>query len=422
MENSFLQSYKTYSEGNESHPNFHMWCALVALSSACSRRVWVPQGYYNVYANLYVVLVGPPASRKTTAMSICKKLLRELKNVPFSAEATTKEALIRQMADNQDTFTNPSTGHKIQYAPITVCVTELSQFLAASKENMVDFLTTVWDQDFYDYKTKNKPEGGRNVDEIFGPYLNLLGCTTPSWISNYLKQDVISGGFSRRAVFVYQDTRDRRITFPAITQQMADAWANVQRISKRIQTLKGEFKWHGAAVDFYDHWYQTHTIKNDPSLLGYYDSKQILVIKIAMLFALSERQELVLRQDDIQAAMDVLELTEVNMTKVFQGVGRNELAMTIAVFQETIARYGGRVSDKALRKDTYSLVNEQEFAEVTNHLVKTEAWARATVKDEPWFVTAGLSARLKLGAGSPPQDGTTGTKDSSAGLTDSGVP
>lgn len=394
---SFLQSYKVYSEGNESHPNFHMWCAMVALSSICSRKVWVPQGYYNVYANLYVVLVGPPASRKTTAMSICKKLLRELKNIPFSAEATTKEALIRTMADGQTDFVNPATGHKIQYAPITVCVTELSQFLAASKENMVDFLTTVWDQDFYDYKTKGKGADGqgRNSDEIFGPYLNLLGCTTPSWISSYLKQDVISGGFSRRALFVYQDTRDRRITFPTITKPMADAWATVHLLSKRIQALAGEFKWHGEAIEFYDHWYQTHTIKQDPSLVGYYDSKQILVIKLAMLFALSERQELLLRQEDFECAMSLLEMTEQNMLRVFEGVGRNELAMAQAVFQESINRAGGIISDRQLRRDTFSLVNAGEYTEVVAYLLKTEQWFYATKGSEEFYLTPAAQAKAR---------------------------
>lgn len=410
METSFLQSYKTYSEGNESHPNFHMWCAMIALSSIASRRVWVPQGYYNVYANLYIVLVGPPASRKTTAMSICKKLLRELKNIPFSAEATTKEALIREMADNQRAFQNPKTGHPIQYAPITVCVTELSQFLAASKENMVDFLTTVWDQDFYDYKTKNKgPNGERNSDEIFGPYLNLLGCTTPSWISSYLKQDVISGGFSRRAIFVYQDTRDRRITFPEITPTMSGAWENVKRISKRIQELKGEFEWHPAAHSFYDNWYQKHTIKQDPALVGYYDSKQILVIKIAMLFALSERQELVLKREDIENALDLLEITETNMLRVFEGVGRNELAMVQAVFHETILRNNGMISYTRLRRETFALCGEQEFSEVIKFLCETGQWRTAVKGTESFYLTVEESERRRTEGQitvKPHQDGT----------------
>lgn len=382
----------------------------------------MPQGYYNVYANLYIVLVGPPAARKSTAMSICKRLLRELKTIPFSAEATTKEALIREMADNQRTFDHPISGHKIPYAPITVCVTELSQFLSASKENMVDFLTTVWDQDFYDYKTKNKgPNGERNTDEIFGPYLNLLGCTTPSWISTYLKQDVISGGFSRRALFVYEDTRDRRITFPQITTAMAAEWENVKRISARISELRGEFKWAPDAIEYYDHWYQTHKIKQDPSLVGYYDSKQILVIKIAMLFALSERQEIILRQDDIECALELLEITERNMLRVFEGVGRNELAMTQSVFNEIILRNREAVSDKQLRRDTFSLVNQQEYDEVISYLVKTEQWCLAKAGDAVWYVTVRESERRKAAglptkqkADSPHQGGTADTQSGAA--------
>lgn len=392
---------------------------MIALSSIVSRKVWLPQGYYNVYANLYIVLVGPPASRKTTAMSICKKLLRELKDVPFSAEATTKEALIREMADNQRSFTNPASGHPIQYAPITVCVTELSQFLAASKENMVDFLTTVWDQDFYDYKTKNKgPNGERNSDEIFGPYLNLLGCTTPSWISSYLKQDVISGGFSRRAVFVYQDTRDKRITFPEITPAMATAWENILKISRRLKEIRGQFVWTDAAASFYDQWYQTHVVGQNQTLVGYYDSKHILVMKIAMLFALSERLELVLKVEDIHAAMQLLEITERNLARVFEGVGRNELAMTQSTFTEIINRSGGMISHKVLRRETFNLVNQQEYEEVIAYFLKTDQWRSGHLNGKDYFLTAEKAIEVER-MKAPPKDsagpdGTVGSGDSSS--------
>jgi len=193
---------------------------------------------------------------------------------------------------------------------------------------------------------------------------------------------------------------------------MSAAWANVLRISKLIQNLRGEFRWNGEAAAFYDEWYQKHVIKQDPALVGYYDSKQILVIKVAMLFALSERQELVLRRDDIEYAMDLLEITEKNMLRVFEGVGRNELAMVQAVFMETIVRSGGIISYATLRRDTFSLCDEQEFAEVIKYLCDTGQWKTAVKGSDSFFLTAAESARRKLGerpTGKQPPDGTGGS-------------
>lgn len=404
---SFLYNYRQFVKGNEAPENFHMWSAMIVLSSLVSRKVWVPQGYYDIYPNLYVVLVGPPASRKSTAMSIAKQILREVKGVPFSAESTTKEALIREMADNQKVFTDPGTNRAVQYAPMTICVTELSQFLSSSKENMVDFLTTVWDQNYYDYKTKNKgPNGERNEDQIFGPFLNLLACTTPSWISMYLKSDVISGGFSRRAIFVYEERSDKRITFPEITDEAKASWAECLRLAHKIKDLKGVFKWTPDAMAFYDNWYQNLKIPEGHAVVGYHDSKHSLLLKISMLFAVSERQELLMTVKDLQAGLDLLEVTEINLEKVFRGVGRNELAMAISVFQETINRSQGFISDKALRLETITLVNEAEFMQIIDHLRKTEQWFAAEGKDKNgesrvYYMTPQVAKEKKVGPYKP---------------------
>ena len=108
---SFLHNYNEFVKENEAHPTYHLFSGLVALSSIVSRRVWIAQGYFDVHPNLYVTLVGPPGNRKTTAMSVCKKLLREIGSdlVPMSAECQTKESVVKQMAENERSFTTDDT-------------------------------------------------------------------------------------------------------------------------------------------------------------------------------------------------------------------------------------------------------------------------------------------------------------------------
>jgi hypothetical protein len=365
---SFLRDYLEFTSGNEAHPVYHQYAALAALSSIVSRRVWIPQGYFDVYPNLYVVLVGPAGNRKTTALSTCKKLLRELKEIPFSAECQTKEALVLDMKEQVKTFKLTPESPPIEYHPITVCVTELSQFLGVNSLHMVDFLTTVYDQDFYDVKTKNK-----GSESIVGPYLTMIGCTTPSWITSYLKQDVISGGFSRRALFVYETEKAQRVAFPEITSEMTAAWNRVIVYSKKLLKVRGEYQWDAAAKDFYEDWYMGMKIPDSDVLQTFYESKHVQLLKIAMLVGLSESLELVMKVEYLKAGLGLLDLIEQNLDRVFSGLGRNQLNAVARQLEEMLHMAPGKALPVAIVKNQlFKEADEREIAQVVQHLQQTD--------------------------------------------------
>lgn len=358
----------TYTSGNESHPVYDQYAALVALSSIISRRVWIPQGYFNVYPNLYVVLVGPAGNRKTTAMSVCKKLLRELEDIPFSAECQTKESVVQELNGYTRTFQLSPDSPPVEYHPMTICVTELSQFLGVNSGHMVDFLTTIYDQDFYDLKTKNK---GHEI--IVGPYVTLLACTTPSWITQYLKQDVISGGFSRRAIFVYETEKSQRIAFPQITREMADAWDRVVAYSRILLNVSGEFKWEIEASRWYEDWYQNLVFPDSEVLATFYESKHIQLLKIAMLIALSESTDLVMRIPYLETALAIIDLAEENLEKVFIGIGRNELNIIARKIMEILSMSPKKaMPETVVRNALFKEANAAEIVQIMQHLAATK--------------------------------------------------
>lgn len=373
---SFLKDYMIYTAGNEAHPTYHMYSALVALSSIVSRRVWIDLGYFQKFANLYVVLVGPPGNRKTTAMSICKALMKEIGEINYSAECQTKESLSVELQSYQTSFICKAVGPApIQYAPITVCVTELSQFLGIASAHMIDFLTTIYDCNFYDLKTKNKGK-----QEITGPYLVLLGCTTPAWITSRLREDVISGGFSRRAIFVYETDKANRIAFPEVTQEAKDAWDRVVKYSRVIQNIGGPFKWASDAHRFYRDWYDTRTIPNDPTTQWYYETKHDQLLKISMLVALSERPELVLEKSHLEFSLEILALVEKNLPRVFEGLGRNELSAVATAIMDIVRLKP--IPEKRLQYMMFKDASPDEFAKILYHLEKTDQIERVKGKGE----------------------------------------
>jgi hypothetical protein len=394
---SFLRDYREYASGSEAHPTYHTFSALVALSSIVSRKVWIDMGFFNVYPNLYVILVGPAGNRKTSAMSVAKGLLRELKEkVPFSAECVTKEKLVMDIRDQERIIEGlPDTYAKQRiYTPMTIMVTELSEFLGAGGVGMINFLTTIYDQDFYDHRTKNKGDV-----LITGPFLNLLACTTPDWITAYLRTDVISGGFSRRAIFVLETGKSGRIPFPEVTSTMRAAWDRCLNHAKLLLQTKGQFKWDPEAKTFFEKWYVALKIPTDPMIVGYYETKHIQLLKISMLIALSDSTDLVLKVNHLERGLALLQLAEDNLLRVFSGMGRNILnaasqkvmdQLNMLTPQEVKHPVSKQVvsikllPEKQLRSNLWREVNGQEMDEVLKHLSDSE-------KIERWTISGGAS-------------------------------
>jgi hypothetical protein len=388
---SFLSEYREYVSGTEAHPTYHIFSSLFALSSIVSRRVWVDMGYFNVFPNIYVILVGPAGNRKTSAMTPAKNILRELK-LPFSAECVTKEKLVLDIKQSETICaalsTDPAYQRMSTYAPMAIAVTELSEFLGAGGLGMVNFLTTIYDQDFYDIRTKNK-----GSELITGPYLTLLACTTPDWITSYLRQDVISGGFSRRAIFAFETEDAGRVAFPVITPRAQEAWQKVLAYGQQLTKVSGPMVWAPGSKEWFENWYINLKMPADPTTTGYYRSKHIQLLKVATLLSLSEDTSRNLTVNNLKAALDILSMIETNLGRVFMGIGRNELnGIAVKMINcleqlppqkfnlggsEPLLRRG--CPEKRLMSMFFSDGNQQELVQVIAHLVSSGKAERVIV-------------------------------------------
>jgi hypothetical protein len=382
---SFLRDYEAVTQNNEVPRTFHLYSSLVALSSLVSGKIWLDLGLFKIRPNLYVILTGTPGVKKTTAMSVAKRLLREMKGgIPLAAECLTKEALTVDMAkatrvcDGLPKGTVPpqfkpldESGTKFMYTPMTVCVTELSQFVGSggSAGHMLDFLTTVYDEETYENKTK-----GKGTDTLPMPYLTLLACTVPDWITARLKDDVITGGFSRRAIFVYEHATNLRVPRPTVTKEMDEAWTRLVAKARKLMMLKGPVQWGPGAAEFYDEWYLKLKRPDDPLLEGWYNSVHVQMLKISMLIAASEWESgpLYVNINDMKMSMELLRLVEENIPKVFKGVGRNELfAVSNKVIEMLQFAPDRKLPEQYLKRELYRDVNIEELTKILNHLLST---------------------------------------------------
>jgi hypothetical protein len=314
---NFLRAYLDYTKESESPDNYHIWTALSAISSVTRRKVWLDQGLYILYPNLYVALVGPPArTAKSTAIRMGRRLIQGIPGVTIGPDSCSREELIREMAgsklDNQ--------------CAMTVHSSEFSSIIDVSGIMMIQFLTDIYDCDFRDPKGWRYSTKTQGKDEVVNPYLTMLVGTTPSYIADALPNNVIGHGFTSRMIFVHEDTE--RLINPRPGAEDTEMAQRLIADLRHISFLSGQFKWTDDGMKAYDEFYRNLYVSIPPDyrMEGYHWRKKIHVLKVAMLLSLAESDDLLLSKRDIDSAIGLLTAIEPNMARTFSAVGKYEYA------------------------------------------------------------------------------------------------
>lgn len=381
---SFLRDFMIWNEGTEVPEQYYFWSGITALAAIVNGRVWIKMGRYEIFPNLYVVLLGPPANGKTSAMRRAEKVVRRFEDIPVSAQSETPEGLIRFMREGcvQTITINNET---VVHTPITCFLPELSNFFAKDAAGMVDVLTGIWDCAGENFHRRTKSQG---ADMLPRPSVNLIGCTTQDWITNYMKADIVGGGFSRRVIYVNELMTDdtKRVPWPETTEEQNAAFERCITYGQQVRSLAGEMQYGEGARAWWDNWYRTRPISRDSDVRGFHKSKPAILLKIATLVALSERPELRVTVDDFEIALALIDKTEVHLHKVFQSIGRNELnqiAQKALSWIETFPEVEYRAADGTTKKAKFMDLKKlqgmlfkdaggRDTQEILNHLQTTD--------------------------------------------------
>jgi len=358
---NWVLSYLDYTKESESPETYHTWAGLSSIASAVRRNVWLDQGLYVLFPNLYVAFVGPPArTAKSTALYLARGILQQVNAVRMGPEACSREELIRQMAeakyDNQ--------------CALTIHSSEFSDLVDTSGILMIQFLTSIYDGNYAPQKGWNYATKHQGKDFIVNPFLNVIFGTTPSYLADNMPDSIVGHGFTSRTIFVYEE-RERHINSLPDAHESVVAKALVEDL-RHISHLRGQFRWGGAVTnrvnrngrklteaevtydDFYKSLYQS--APGDHRLEGFHWRKKTHVLKIAMLLSLAERDDLTIESRDIIAAVQFLHDLEPQMARAFSAVGKYEHASTLERIGNQIRAMGpgGMPLEDLYRKNYYA--------------------------------------------------------------------
>lgn len=381
---SFLKNFMHWTSGSEVPENYFFWSGLSCLAALVNGRVSIKMGKYVIHPNLYIVLLGPPANGKTSAMRRAEKVIRKFEDIPVSAQSETAEGLVRFMRE-KCIQSLELDGQVVPYTPITCYLSELSNFFGKDPAGMVDVLTGIWDCAGESFHRRTK---GQGEDMLPRPSVNLVGCTTQDWITTYMKADIVGGGFTRRVIFVNELMTDdsHRVAFPEETPDQLVAFDNCVAYGQVLRDVTGEMQWGEGTRAWFQQWYNTRPISREADVRGFHKSKPGIMLKVATLIALSREPKLEITVPDLEVALALLDKTEVNLHKVFQSIGRNELnviAQKVMGWVESFPEMDYKKPDgtvgktrfielKKLKSLMYREAPGRECEEILNHLIATD--------------------------------------------------
>lgn len=376
----WLTAYRGYTEQSESPEPFHFWTAMSVLSAAVRRHVWLSQGHYTIYPNLFCILVSPPgACRKSVAMNIGARILKEIPGINMESNKMTPSSLInslsggiitikpkkaKQSATNPDEIILPPPPEKQKVVLSTACSamlfsTEFSVMLGSDsgQNGMLSLLTDLYDSpDEWKYKTI-----ARGTETLSNVFLNILGATTPEWLGSSIPADAIGGGFTSRILFVAQNQRRMNNARPKLTQKEIDLKALLIHDLEHIANLNGEMSLTDEAEAWYINWYnnrENHTL--DERFWGYLERKPDHLLKVGMLLSVSVRDDLVITADLLKLSLALLERLEERMPDAFKGIGTASAKDVERIIDQLLEKKGTMPFSELAHRN-YRYLNSQDL-------------------------------------------------------------
>lgn len=371
---NWIRAYAEFTEYSESPEAFHFWTGISTIAGALRRRVWIDQRYFQWTPNFYIVLVGPPGiAAKSTSVRTGVALLEQVPEIRFGPQSMTWQALTQSLQDA--TMAVPfGNGEYLPMSCITCPVSELGTFLRPDDSELVDVLVSLWDGQRESWRRTTKTQGEIVIEN---PWINVIGCTTPSWLRANFPETMIGGGLTSRIVFVFGDKKRHLVPYPADVIPDSHFGDNTKRLVEdlcRIAELIGSYELDPKAKAWGVAWYEHHWTRRSDHMAsdryeGYIARKQTHIHKLAMVLAAASRDDLVIHEEDLVFANNMITSLETDMRRVFESIGVADTSKHVNEVLAYVRAYGG-LSSGALWRHLLPVMSQKDFDDAITAAIK----------------------------------------------------
>lgn len=343
MQEDFISLYLKYTKQTECPTFFNRWCAITCLSAYMGKRVHFKFGHFNLYPNLYTMLIGSPGTKKSSAIKISAGLLKKAGYKSFAAKKTRQEKYLLDLAERSDILYKKNSIETEDIDDILdknlwgddeadeadnyndrppaesfIAADEFNNFVGMGNMDFISILGDLWDIDeVFDYKLKNSKS-------VFIPYpcISILGGNTPTGFSQAFSVESIGQGFFSRLLLIYGEPSGIKYTFPPppdldIQEKLIGVLRNIKR------DMIGEMNMSEESKKMLDSIYHSWEDLDDLRFEHYSNRRLTHLIKLSLVLTCS-RGSLIIELEDIVHANTILTFTESLMPKALGEFGKSK--------------------------------------------------------------------------------------------------
>ena len=276
------------------------------------------------------MLIGSPGTKKSSAIKIGAKLLKQAGYTTFAAKKTRQEQFLLDMAEqssedgdvdeilDQNIFGESDSIDNLESRPPAECFVaadEFNNFIGVGNLDFMSILGELWDYEgVYDHKLKTS----KHV-YIPNPTVSILGGNTPTGFSQAFPTDAIGQGFFSRLLLVYGEPSGVKYTFPP-PPDLEKQDALITFLHHIRVTMMGEVTMSDEAKILLDRIYHEWEGIDDVRFEHYTNRRLTHLIKLCLTVA-AARLSMVIELEDIIYANTLLTFTESLMPKALGEFG-----------------------------------------------------------------------------------------------------
>lgn len=317
----WIEAYMRFTDNTEAPESFHLWTAISTIGGALSRKCSVKIGRFELQPSFYITFVAPPgiATKSTTAKQ-GMDLLSKINAIRMFRGSISWQALIDELMDGLGQV-DLGQGRLLEMSSLQLFASELGVLIGGDHDGqMLDLLVDLWDG-IPQFQRRTRTGGEINIPR---PFINLIACTTPGWLTKNAGKYAVDGGFFSRTVFVYAEKKRKVIAYPEAFDQGAHEKLLLKDLD-RISKMKGIFTLDEEALEWGTAWYEElHTVP-PPHLASemfqsYISRRQAHLHKVAMVVSASKRSDMIITLEDMVIAEDLLMKAEIDLKLIYQAI------------------------------------------------------------------------------------------------------
>ena len=351
-----LKKYYDYTLPNTESPvTFHRWSFLTCVAASLGRNFYLPFGHGVIYPNLLTLLVGAPATRKTSAIRIASRLLKNSGYINVTDGKTSKEKFLEDFSDNfsflakaqedEDGFDFLSSeSDALQVTEILIAAEEFQNFLGAGNAEFASILGDLYDnKDSYHIRLK----GGKSLS-IANPTLSILGGITQTGLSTCLPPELIGQGFMSRLLLIFSQPTNKKIAFPKEPSIESTNWM-LEALSEIRNTCQGICNLSESAMKYLENVYTSFPGHPDYRFQHYNGRRFSHLLKLCMCVAACDLSTTIEEHHAVYANT-ILYQAELNMPAALAEFGKSNYAESMGRILTHLEQADSPISMSELHK------------------------------------------------------------------------